>query len=323
VASACGTRCRRTAALVVLLVGTIAVAPSPASASEILTRNAKNISLKVGKNGMALVNYRGKTWHHTLVWGAINARPPSATSKQVRFKIDYSGGWGTFRKPIWKTLKNTCQPYDGPKLPWFVTGCKARDGSYWALQRWQRMLPNLGMKPWKKTQTVWELHISHWSGELPVIEVHLDWIYSKKFHHLFGKFTYLGQPVHGYKFTTSGKPLDRWGRNLYVDTFNSAYGKGWKRENSFVTHRPLGNFCYGFYRHTRYPGYPRGPRRPMGHGKKYRWTIMGPGVTPVVGGSAPGLQNYDPNNQALVDHEAAMNALGDQIAGTDEKCWQH
>ena len=82
--------------LAVLAVGATAVLPTPAFASEILTRNAKYISIKVGDSGKAVVSYKqnGK-WKHPLIWGAINARPPSKTVDQVSFKIDYSGGWGT------------------------------------------------------------------------------------------------------------------------------------------------------------------------------------------------------------------------------------
>ena len=58
---------------------------------------------------------------------------------------------------------------------------------------------------------------------------------------------------------------------MYVDTFNSAYGKGWKRENGFPTRKPDGVFCYGFYPHGRYPS---------GHGAAYRVTAVGPGVAP-------------------------------------------
>ena len=310
--------------LAVLAVGATAVLPTPAFASEILTRNAKLISIKVDGSGKAVVSYKqnGK-WKHPLIWGAINARPPSKTVDQVSFKIDYSGGWGRFHKPIWKTMKNRCRPYDGPKLPWMVKACKAPDGSYWALQNWQRMLPNLGMTPWKTSQKAWELHVSHWRGEVPVLDLYLDWVYSQKFHHLFGKYSYKGVPVHGFKATSSGNPLDHYGRNLYVDTYNSAYGKGWKRENSFLVHNPRGNFCYGFYMHDRYAGYPRGPKRPRGHGAKYRWTIMGPGVTPAVGGQTTGLEDYDPFNSAHVDYEDAMNDLGDSIHGTDDTCDVH
>ncbi len=99
-----------------------------------------------------------------------------------------------------------------------------------------------------------------------------NWAY-RKFDHLFGTFLYDGTPVHGFRSTAGGNPLDTFGRNLYVDTFNSAYGAGWKRENSFLMHKGTGTFCYGFYPHG---------NRPAGHGERYRATIIGPGVTPDV-----------------------------------------
>jgi hypothetical protein len=42
-------------------------------------------------------------------------------------------------------------------------------------------------------------------------------------------------------------PLDSFGRNIYVDTFSSPYGAGWKRDNRFLTHNAKGSFCYGFF----------------------------------------------------------------------------
>ena len=89
-------------------------------------------------------------------------------------------------------------------------------------------------------------------AELPELTVNLNWAY-KKYQHIFGSFTYLGKPVYGMKSTPAGVPLDTFGRNLYVDTFNSAYGKGWKRENSFLMHKNTGMFCYGFYSHGARP----------------------------------------------------------------------
>ena len=56
-------------------------------------------------------------------------------------------------------------------------------------------------------------------------------------------------PVYGFRSTPTGVPLDSHGRNIYLDTLNSAYGPGWRRENSFLSHRPTGVFCYGLYRH--------------------------------------------------------------------------
>ena len=128
-------------ALLVAAVTVVAV-PATASASEIIDRNANNVSLKVAQNGQALVSYtaRGKRWN-VLAWGAINAIHPTPGSKQIEFKLDYSGGYGTYKRDVWKTFKDACRPYDGPALKWLVTGCTAADGSYWALQSWPRALP--------------------------------------------------------------------------------------------------------------------------------------------------------------------------------------
>ncbi len=90
--------------------------------------------------------------------------------------------------------------------------------------------------------------------------------------------------MHGFRATPQGVPLDTFGRNVYLDTLNSAYGSGWRRENSFLTHRGTGAFCYGFYPHG---------ARPIGKGERYRATIIGPGVTPDIywESEAPGV--YD------------------------------
>jgi hypothetical protein len=264
-----------------LIVFTSTVAD--ASASTLIDRNARGATIKVNAAGQALVSYtaRGKRWN-VLAWGAVNALAPTAGERQVDFRLDYSGGWGTYRKDVWKTLTNTCGPYTGPPLAWRVTSCTAQDGSHWALQSWQRMLPNYGLSPSAK-QSVWELRLSHWTGELPSLDVNPNWAY-RKFDHIFGTFSYNGTPVYGFASTAGGSPLDTFGRNLYVDTFNSAYGLGWRRENSFLTHKRTGTFCYGFYPHG---------SRPAGSGEKYRATIIGPGVTPDVMWQGTSLGAYD------------------------------
>ena len=289
-------------AVLIALVAAVAV-PGTASASEIIDRNASNISLKVAKNGQALISYnaRGKRWN-VLAWGALNAIHPTPARAQLKFKLDYSGGYGTYKRDVWKTFKDACAPYDGPKLQWFVAGCKAADGTYWALQAWQRMLPNYGLKATPK-QSVWELRLSHFRGELPVLTVNLNWAY-RKYHHIFGSFTYLGKPVYGFKSTSAGVPLDTFGRNLYLDTFDSAYGKGWLRENSFLMHKGTGKFCYGFYQHG---------SRPEGAGTKYRATIIGPGVLPDIYWEADALGAYDKAFD-LEMHEAQKQFLaGDPL----------
>jgi hypothetical protein len=254
--------------------GAAALAPA-GTASELLGRNASGVKLEVSNDGKALVTYRsnGKL-NRVLAWGAMNAIAPTRGRAQVKFKLDYSGGDGT--------LRNACRRYDGPKLQWLVSACRAPDGSYWALQSWQRMLPNYGLNPSPK-QAVWELRLSHWKGALPVLEVSSNWTYGR-FDQIFGRFTYLGKPVYGFRTTPRGVPLDTFGRNLYVDTFNSAYGRGWKRENSFLMQTGTGAFCYGFFPHG---------SRPAGRGERYRATVIGPGVTPDIfwEAAAPGAYN--------------------------------
>jgi hypothetical protein len=257
---------------VIALLVLAAVAAPAASASELIARNAIGVRLQVDAQGRALLSYRaGGRSRHVLAWGAVDAIEPTRERPQVQFELDYSGGWGTTRTAIWKRFRDACRPYDGPPLAWVLTACTAPDGSYWALQQWQRMLPNYGLRP-NREQAAWELRLSHWQGEAAQLEVELDWAY-RRFHHLWGRFTYLGEPVHGFRSTTRGNPLDTFGRNLYLDTFDSAYGRGWRRENSFLTHVGSGSFCYGFYPHG---------KRSAGHGTRYRATIIGPGVTPDV-----------------------------------------
>ncbi len=290
-------------AALIALAAAVAL-PGTALASEIVDRNASNVSLQVAENGQALVSYnaRGKRWN-VLAWGAVNALQPTQARKQIEFRLDYSGGYGTYKRDVWKTFKNACRPYDGPTLQWLVTACKASDGSYWALQAWQRALPNYGLKASGKS-AVWELRLSHWKGELPVLNVQLNWAY-RKYHHIFGSFTYLGKPVHGFKSTSAGVPLDTFGRNLYLDTFDSAYGKGWKRENSFLMHRGTGKFCYGFYRHG---------SRPEGDGTRYRATIIGPGVLPDIFWQADALTSYDKG------FDLAQHAVQKEFLAGDPLC---
>jgi hypothetical protein len=205
-----------------------AVFASSASASQLIDRNAKDARLEVNAKGEALITYRadGKV-KHVLAWGALNAIAPSRSRPQLAFKLDYAGGWGKYHRDYWKTFTNACSPYSGPQLAWFVTACQAPDGSFWALQAWQRMLPNYGGAP-SATQAAWELRLSHWTGDLPVLQISTDWAWHQ-WDHLFGTFTYDGSPVYGFKATTGGNPLDSFGRNVYDDTYDSAYGSGWKR----------------------------------------------------------------------------------------------
>jgi hypothetical protein len=320
------SRRSRSAVLGVGLLASLALAGSytaPATASDLLARNASGVHLAVSRDGKALVTYRARgRVFHVLAWGAVDARPPDRTRPQVAFQLDYSGGWGTAGRPVWKTFRNACRPYTGPPLAWFVAACTAPDGSYWALQRWQRVLPGYGLPVWKQSQGAWELRLSHWRGPLAVLNVWQDWSYGNRFHHLFGRFTYRGHPVYGFAASSTGAALDSYGRNLYLDTYDSAYGLGWRRENGFLSRRPDGTFCYGLVPHQMSADVPARYRgtRPAGNGRRYRISVSGPGVTPDVMWEAPGLHDFSPLDAADRTHEAQMNALQQKIVAGAKPC---
>ena len=264
-----------------------ACAAGPAFGSAIIGRNVARPTLTVDRQGRAHVSYvQGGRRTVLVASGAIDARAPSTSRPQVEFRIRYGvGGTGV------------CRPYDGPALAWLVKACKAPDGSYWALQSWQRLKPNYG-----GAQSAWELHLSHWRGALPQLVIHQNWAYGR-YRHLFGRLTYRGRGVYGFHATGTGAPLDSYGRNIYVDTFDSAYGRGWHRENSFLTHHrgnTLGDFCYGFFPHAGHPA---------GQGTKYRATAEGPGVTPDVMWAAADAGPFDASVQSQM--QALERSWGD------------
>jgi hypothetical protein len=258
------------------------VVPGLAEASEIVGRNAHGVRLGISRSGgVALVTFRAEgRLHRIRASGAINARSPSQSRRQVSFRLDFSGG---------RPFRRSCGRYDGPRLEHLVTACKARDGSYWALQQWPRLV-RMG----QRSETgVRELRLSHWRGPIAQLTVKLDWAL-RRFDNVYGQFTYLGQPVHGFRSTHQGVPLDTYGRNVYLDTFNSSYGNGWRRANGFLARNPTGGFCYTLYK---------------GQGTAYRASVIGPGVTPDVfwSSSAPG-----PYDQA---RDLQANAEQQQLVG--------
>jgi hypothetical protein len=288
---------------------------STAQASDLLDVNAQAITLKV-HGGRALVEYRANgEARHVLVWGAINARTPESGLPQVRFKHDYSGGLKLEHRAMWVSFKDECRPYDGPPLGYLVTGCKAADGSYWAIQSWQRNLPHRGWDAWTDVQRQWELRVSHWNGEMAHLELYADWAFHGDAHDIFGRMTYGGMPVHGFHTTSNGEPTDSYGRSLYIDTFDSAYGLGFKRETSIVFRKPSGAFCYSFWP-THDVSLPGKPARPEGHGTKYRISVVGPGVTPDVSTETLDLGKYDPQVEGQQDVLFTKVIAGDKFCST-------
>jgi hypothetical protein len=282
----------RTLALAAASAVFVVLGVQNAVASQLIDRNSTGVQLAANSKGQALLIYRSHgVLHHVLASGAIGAQPPNRATPQVHFVINYRGP---------SALPGAaCGAYDGPQLAWLVKACKAPDGSYWALQSWQRLQPNYG-----GTKAPWELRLSHWVGDPAEMQIGLDWAY-RRFDHLFGRLTYAGQPVYGFLASRSGNPLDTYGRNVYLDTLDSSYGQGWHRENSFLLQNPTGAFCYGFFAHG---------GKETGKGMKYRATIIGPGVTPDVmwEGDAPGAFDQTRDLQATEEQKQlfASSAAG-------------
>jgi len=304
---------------VTIVACSIALAlPAGAGAAIFGDANVTNPTLKVNRQGIALVEYStvAGVRRHVLVWGAIDgiAHQTVPPSTQPRFLMDYSGGWksrGNAR--YWRSFANGCGHYDGPALPFLVVACKAPDGTYWALQAWQRNLPMRGFAPWTERQKALELHISHWRGELPELQVYRRWTYGGTQQGIFGRLRYRGEPVYGTR-TSSARIRDEWARNISIDTFDSDFGPGWKHDTAIATHVRNGAFCYSFVPQAPPPGYPRTAPNGNGLGERHRISAIGPGVTPIVQATIPRLTLFDANAQ----REATRTF--DEILGDDSRC---
>jgi hypothetical protein len=306
---------RHVAVCIVALALGLPVAATGASFGDLSVRNP---TLKVNASGIALVEYTTSAGlrRHVLVWGAVNGLPNPVGQRvaQQRFRLDYSGGWKSRGNPrYWRTLANACGRYDGPRLPFFVTGCTAPDGSHWALQAWRRNLPMRGFAPWTDKQRGVELHVSHWSGRLPVLQVYRHWTYGRTLQGIFGRLLYRGRPVYGTR-TASATVRDEWARNVSIDTFDSDYGPGWKHDTAIATHPGNGGFCYSFVRQAPPAGYPSSEPNGNGLGKRHRVSVIGPGVTPIVQVTVPRLTQFDAAAQR------AATARFDAILGGDRHC---
>ena len=229
----------------------------------------------------------------------------------MHFSYDYSGGLKRSGRQTWRTFADRCAPYDGPRLVWLVNACKAPDGSYWALQRWQRMLPMRGIAPFRPEQSAFELHVSAWSGPLPVLDVRRTGRTAAG-----GRGSSAGSPISGARLRVphpSASRRDSYARFFYVDTLNSVFGPGWRHDAGKVAHSRNGAFCYSFVPQMTAARLPGHVLRPPGNGDRHRVTVMGPGVTPVLQWEGKGLGAYDPQAGRRVQRGF------DKLVGPDDK----
>lgn len=274
------------------------VLSSQAVASELIARKATNVKLEVSANGnQALLSYKanGRQWY-VLAGGAINALTPTKGKKQVSFTLRRSTTRPAFKGSCGRLHANRV------KITNQVAACTVGGVNNWAVQSWQRALPNFGVAPSAfKAQP--ELRLSHWSGPLPNLVMKSDWSYGGKWQHIYGYLSYRGKGVYGFGSTRFGSPTDSFGRNIYLDTLDSAYGTGWQRENSFLTHNPSGTFCYDFTPH----------RGITGAGAQYRATVIGPGVTPDMATVVSAAGAYDAAKDAAANQDQTALMPNDRL----------
>ncbi len=233
------------------VLATALLAVPVASASEIATRNAGPTALVVSGNS-AMIQWGGRS---LVVANAVDARPYSASIPQAHFQKIYN-------HPL---QGGSCRRVY-PKLWNLDKACLAGDGSIWATQRWQRLIPDYG-----GTSGAEELEISHYTTLPEFANVHWQTKYNLPV--LCGELHFRGAGVYGVAFGDRGVPADTYGRLVQIDALDSDYGPGWRRVNSFLTHQPDGQWCYLFATHAGGSGQSA---------KRYAITANGPGVTPVI-----------------------------------------
>jgi len=247
-------------AIRLLLVVLVAVVPGSAAASKLLSRDVANPRLLIQDPLHAFVSSRGR---YALVCCAINSRFPSRASPNVAFRVRYGVA------PHGGCLKT------GIRLPLLARPvCRARNGSYWAIQGWRRLMRNHG-----GTTAPAELRVSHFT--FPVARfVDLHWVRRFGAPLLYGRLVWRGRGAYGFCGSPTGAPCDTYSRLVFLDTYNSRLGRGWRHENSFLTQGPgqrgyrcgaPGCFVYSF-----------SGRAAAALGQRIRLTADGPGVTPIV-----------------------------------------
>jgi hypothetical protein len=289
----------RSVALALLAVlGALAWSAS-ASGSTLIARSTSKVHIHVVAHGKAVVSFRQhRARRHVLLWGALNARPhPTKGRPQVELRHKRLGKGRLAKRLL--AARDRCRPYNGPRLRWVVAACRAPDGSFWAAQSWTRL-----HKPGTTVRAgVPELRLSHWRGPIAKLVLKLDWAHHDHFDHLYGQLTYQGEPVYGLRWTRLGVPLDRYGRNIYVDTLNSRYGRGWRRANGSLAKPFHGQFCFTAW---------AGNRRAVG--EAYRARVAGPGATPDVAyGPVAALGAFNPIWEAEANKEQALLSVGSKF----------
>ena len=138
-----------------------------------------------------------------------------------------------------------------PSVAYGVAEVALPDGTHYALQRIRR-LGQFGQRGAP------ELRFARWHGAKPQLALTGEWAYNGRLPRICGTATYHGRPFFGGRHTLSGRPLDAFGRNVYIDVLRP---DGWFRIMGVLT-RPRGFALLirdAAWRGTRYRALVPGP----------------------------------------------------------------
>lgn len=215
--------------MLVLLALALAAAPATSDASLKISAWTAGEHLSVARDGSAQITWReGGRMRVAVVRGD---------------HVSYRGRIG--RHHVGRHL--------APDVAYGLDEIVTRDGTHYALQRVRRLgqFGRLGAP---------ELRFARWRGEQPRLSLTGEWAYHGRFPRLCGTATYHGRPFFGGRHTLSGRPLDAFGRNVYIDVLR---GGGWFRIMGVLT-RPK--------------GFALLIRKDSWRGARYRALVPGPNV---------------------------------------------
>jgi len=138
-----------------------------------------------------------------------------------------------------------------PSVAYGVAEVVLPNGTHYALQRIRR-LGQFGQRGAP------ELRFARWHGAKPRLQLTGEWAYNGRLPRICGTATYHGRPFFGGRHTLSGRPLDAFGRNVYIDVLRP---NGWFRIMGVLT-RPRGFALLirdAAWRGTRYRALVPGP----------------------------------------------------------------
>ena len=222
--------------LIAALLVAALVAPGSAAASLRVASNALHPTLKVVAGGTAEVDWTRAGGGR----GSVVIYPNGSRRFGAHLKgSDISFATTAVSLPMVRVVRQT------------------PDGRYWGLQAWRRL----------RSGPV-ELRFSRWRGAPTLLTLGAVCC---KWHseNIVGQATFHGRAIYGYRATSTGNPLDKFGRNVYLDTYR---GGGWRRMMGILTHRPTGKFSLWI--------------RPYWRGTAYRGRIIGPNWNRTLGPDA-------------------------------------